>query len=149
MARRKKNRGKRRNQKKDSGNNVNNQDLLAPPKKPAIKFERSAVKINGGRRVRGEDCPHCGKRIEDLSCAFWDKNLNQLVHFECLLDKLRESENLSDGERIVYIGNGQFAVVLENKEKSCGFDILRYIQVEEKEEDNWRESMAIKIEFED
>lgn len=89
-------------------------------------------------------CSKCGLPIQDITSALSDKKNNEAMHFDCVLEFLRNSENPASGEKIVYIGQGRFAVIeYENPQDTKSFHILRTIEWEGRESKaQWREDIA-------
>jgi hypothetical protein len=56
-------------------------------------------------------CPYCGKPIKDIAAAMTDKDTGQPVHFDCAAARIAEGETLENGDAVVYIGGGRFALV--------------------------------------
>lgn len=73
-------------------------------------------------------CPDCNERIQCIAESFRLSN-GEFIHFDCMLFRLKSSENLSEGESISYVGRGNFAVV--RKEEDGRYIIVRTIPVEE------------------
>lgn len=89
-------------------------------------------------------CPRCGAAIEDLPSAMTDKETGEPVHFDCILARLAESENLGEGEKIVYLGGGRFGVVhFDNPSDLKHFRVRKTLQWEEKEKRaDWRRTVT-------
>lgn len=89
-------------------------------------------------------CAYCGEAILDLPAALADRQTGNPVHFDCVLKKLNESETLKQNEKIVYIGQGRFAVAyFDNPHDLRKFSIIRIIEWEEKDKKfEWRSSIA-------
>jgi hypothetical protein len=66
------------------------------------------------------------------------------MHFDCVIKFLEGAENLGPNERIVYIGQGRFAVTLfENPQDTKKFKINRVIEWENRESRaEWRSEIA-------
>ena len=78
-------------------------------------------------------CTKCGEIIQDLSSAIADKESGQPVHFDCVIGFLKKAEELKEGEEIIYIGNGNFAVAyFENPKIRKNFKIIKLIEWEDK-----------------
>jgi hypothetical protein len=79
-----------------------------------------------------------------MSAAIADKGTGVPVHFDCVLEFLQKSEELNKGEKVVYIGQGRFAVVyLENPQDTRKFKIIRIIEWEDKEKKQaWRAEIS-------
>jgi hypothetical protein len=89
-------------------------------------------------------CPHCNAPIDLLATALLDRKTGEPIHFECALDILATEERCSSSERIAYIGNGKFAVVLEdNPEENKHFAIRKTILWEPPDQNvPWRDEMV-------
>ncbi len=89
-------------------------------------------------------CARCGLPINELSSAIADKETGLPVHFKCVIDFLTKSETLNEKEEIIYIGNGNFAVIFfENPKIRKKFKIIKLIQWEEKGKDYpWKTEIA-------
>ncbi|MDR1784947.1 MAG: hypothetical protein LBR23_00550 [Spirochaetaceae bacterium] len=75
-------------------------------------------------------CARCGKEIENIAEALCDRKTGEPVHFDCVLSLLIEQEPLNPGERIVYIGQGKFAVAKQSDPPGKTFNISRTIEWE-------------------
>ncbi|MFI3258395.1 MAG: hypothetical protein R3Y36_08880 [Spirochaetales bacterium] len=91
-----------------------------------------------------ELCVSCGNPIEDLASALSDRATGKAIHFDCALETLNKSETLAENEKITYIGQGRFAVVLfENQHDLRQFQIIRIIEWEERNTVcEWRSKFA-------
>ena len=89
-------------------------------------------------------CERCGELITDLTQALSDKNTGKPVHFECILALLKSSEELKEKEEVVYIGNGNFAVVyFENPKIRSKFKIVKLIEWEDRNKMyEWQDEIA-------
>jgi hypothetical protein len=77
-------------------------------------------------------CYVCGKSIDSISQAIGGSGEEEVAHFDCILRSLTEQESLEAGQKISYIGNGNFAVVQYSKKNfSGGFSIVRRIPFED------------------
>jgi hypothetical protein len=56
-------------------------------------------------------CPMCGLVIRNLYSAITDQESQVPAHFDCVLRKLADVEELAEGERLAYLGGGSFGVV--------------------------------------
>jgi len=70
---------------------------------------------NNNRRYRQKRsfpvCPICNQSVKYLLTAISVGEDNKPAHFDCVLKKIAEEENLEPREKISYIGNGNFAIV--------------------------------------
>ncbi|MDR3312608.1 MAG: hypothetical protein LBS64_05700 [Spirochaetaceae bacterium] len=89
-------------------------------------------------------CPRCGQAIQDIPSAFTDRNSGEPIHFECAMEILQQEERCREGEKIIYIGQGKFALVyFENPEDPRHFSIRREITWERSEQRiPWRTEIA-------
>ena len=88
-------------------------------------------------------CPYCGEPIKDITVAVASKETGEPAHFDCVLKLLEESEPRAENEKIIYIGQGNFAVVFfENPHNPKKFKISRLIEWEDKKQKlEWRMSI--------
>lgn len=95
-------------------------------------------------KARENICPACGKSISDISEAIADKSSGLPTHFDCVLEKLRASENPRAGQQLAYIGQGRFAVIsYANAHDAKSFKIEKIIEWEDKNASiSWRGEMA-------
>lgn len=89
-------------------------------------------------------CPVCSQPIHELASCMTDKNTGSPVHFDCVLNKLQETEKLGLNEKITYIGGGKFAVLyFENIHDTKHFQIRKTIEWENQEtKRDWRDEMS-------
>jgi hypothetical protein len=89
-------------------------------------------------------CSRCGQPIQDITSALADKGTGAPVHFDCVINFLTGAENLGTNEKIVYIGQGRFAVMFfENPQDTKKFRIVRTIDWESREtKAEWRADIA-------
>jgi len=89
------------------------------------RFEKSRVNNNHDRLqwtapvqpanpIFSPDCPWCGKQIKDITIAINDKETGSPVHFDCVIARISEIENLDASDGICYIGGGRFGIVRYN-----------------------------------
>lgn len=78
-------------------------------------------------------CEKCGKEIKELNTALSDKNTGKPIHFDCVLEFIKNSEQIKEDEEVIYIGNGNFAIVtFENPKIRKSFKIVKSIEWEER-----------------
>ena len=89
-------------------------------------------------------CARCGKPIKDISAALADKTDGKPVHFDCVLNFLKQNEVLHENEAISYIGQGRFAVIkYASMVTMKEFTIVRIIEWEDKNQRaEWRGTIA-------
>lgn len=89
-------------------------------------------------------CPRCGESIQDITSALTDRESGTPIHFDCAVRFLEGAEALNDKQKIVYIGQGRFAVMeFEVPGDTKKFHILRTIEWESREHRaEWRADIA-------
>ncbi|MCL2520642.1 MAG: hypothetical protein FWE37_06545 [Spirochaetaceae bacterium] len=95
-------------------------------------------------------CASCKLEIKEVMQAIGLGASGQAAHFDCVLKELNAREQLAEGEKIIYLGGGGFAVITEIKGKAGSFVIKRRINYEEKTKELievWRKEYAITPSF--
>ncbi|HEQ72313.1 MAG TPA: hypothetical protein ENN69_07480 [Spirochaetia bacterium] len=102
-------------------------------------IRRSRPEIQGNYPA----CPICERDITSLSSAITYKESGTPAHFECVMKKILETENVSSNERLCYLGKGSFGIVRFQKASGhAPFVIRKRIQYEELEETpEWRKQL--------
>ncbi|MCK5674503.1 MAG: hypothetical protein KAH95_14075 [Spirochaetales bacterium] len=100
---------------------------------------------NNYRRPRTKrtfpECPICNKSVKFMLTAISVGEDNKPAHFDCVLKQISEDETLELKEKIIYIGNGKFAIV--NGKSGKDLSIRKTIQYEEKEsKGEWRRKLS-------
>ncbi len=145
---------KRRNKK--HSNNWNNQKESEGSRenKKVFQFNRSLyedheaesqrVKAIAEIKTRELICPKCGQPITDIASAIADKTTGQPVHFDCVLEQVKQSEPTGENEKVAYIGQGRFAVLhYENIRDQRHFTIKKIIEWESREQQSeWRSELS-------
>jgi len=149
---------RRRHSNSNSGNNrrreENSSKEITKDKKPKFK-PHSAVSHT---QIQSEDeaikmfknanqpiCSICGKVINDLSSALMERGGADPVHFDCAMDQVSAAEQLGEGDKIAYIGQGRFGVLnYPNIRDVRHFTIKKIIDWEDRNESRgkWRDEMA-------
>ncbi|HOF11950.1 MAG TPA: hypothetical protein PK248_04460 [Treponemataceae bacterium] len=128
------NRSKQGNQQEKANQNTEGKNKTSDPRErvlPEIKLEDFT-------------CSFCQKEIQDLPSALSDKTSGEPVHFDCVLEHLKESEEIGENEKLFYIGKGNFAIAyFENPHDLRKFEIRKLIEWENKEkESRWRNDIS-------
>ena len=90
------------------------------------------------------ECPICNRSIRDISAAITDVDTDRPAHFDCILKKLSENENIGQQEKIIYLGSGGFGIVKFTNNRK--FEIIKKINYENIEEKNeWRKEKRFKF----
>ncbi len=89
-------------------------------------------------------CPKCGQPITDIASAIADKSTGQPLHFDCVLNQVKQSEPTGENEKVAYIGQGRFAVLhYENIRDQRHFTIKKIIEWEDREKPaEWRGELS-------
>jgi hypothetical protein len=92
-------------------------------------------------------CPYCNKMITDIHTAIADKLTEEPVHFECIIERIVEQEEVSKDEKVTYLGGGSFGIVQHRNTKSrVPFFIRKRIQYEGKDKPiKWRKEVSRRI----
>jgi hypothetical protein len=99
------------------------------------------------------DCPICGEPIKDITSALSLKGedgtaLAVPAHFDCVLDQIKEKETLGPDETIIYLGKGEFGVVIDKEYLKGKLQIIRKIGYEQLDNrDDWRQNMRLDVDF--
>ncbi|MCG8571310.1 MAG: hypothetical protein MJB14_14340 [Spirochaetes bacterium] len=59
-------------------------------------------------------CPLCNKNIKNMLTAIYDATENKHVHFDCVVNTLKQKHQLDRKQKLAYIGSGNFAIIEEN-----------------------------------
>ena len=89
-------------------------------------------------------CPKCGQPITEIASDIADKATGAPMHFDCVLEQVKQSEPTGENEKIAYIGQGRFAVLYyENIRDQRHFTIKKIIEWESREQQSqWREELS-------
>jgi len=90
------------------------------------------------------DCPWCGKQIKDITTAISDKDTGLPVHFDCVLLRIAEMENLELNDSVCYIGGGRFGIIhYNNLPDTRDFSIKKILEWENKDGNSeWRRPIS-------
>jgi hypothetical protein len=97
-------------------------------------------------------CILCKEAIKDPLAAIGFRDSGDAAHFDCIVKRLNAAENLDKNEKIVYVGGGNFAVVVftDKKGGAARFEIKRKIDYEQSVKpliDAWRKDYAVTPAF--
>lgn len=123
-----KNRGRRKKKEAISGFSTLNQVAGVSRPKP----HHSSLPVEEPKRITEPHvtCQYCGTEIDGIASALSTPE-GGFAHFDCVLERIRESEHLQEGETVSYIGSGSFGVI--GKDESGKPIILRRIAFESPE----------------
>ena len=146
---------KRRNRK--HSNNWNNQkrsEQQRENKQKTFVFNRALYEDQEAERERNTAiqnvkareviCPKCGQPITDIASAIADKATGAPLHFDGVLNQVKQSEPTGENEKVAYIGQGRFAVLqYENIRDQRHFTIKKIIEWENREQQSeWRNELS-------
>ncbi len=91
------------------------------------------------------DCPICGKQVRDLPSALTHRVTRQPAHFDCIVQELRDTNEIAPQEKICYLGGGSFGILEFRASGGPGhFVIKKRIQYEEKEaQQEWKKPLQV------
>ncbi|MBN1685957.1 MAG: hypothetical protein JW852_04835 [Spirochaetales bacterium] len=94
-------------------------------------------------------CPYCGQNVRDVLTAIAVESSDVPVHFDCVIKKIAETEELDAKDKICYLGKGSFGIVhFKNPSDPAKFTIKKRIQIEdEKKEISWRKASVKRVSF--
>ncbi|MDR2733246.1 MAG: hypothetical protein LBC99_01230 [Spirochaetota bacterium] len=73
-----------------------------------------------------QDCALCNGVIDDMLTAIpYNDEEHKLCHFECVQKKLTACEQISQNESLNYIGNGDFCIVQERRNRGKPYYFFR------------------------
>lgn len=89
-------------------------------------------------------CAKCGQPVQDITQAISGKTEGSVMHFDCVIQELQQSETLGPGDKITYIGQGRFGILhFDNPHDQKHFQIKKIIEWENKEKKaDFRNEMA-------
>ncbi len=70
-------------------------------------------------------CALCSTPIDDMLSAVRHSEGDDVCHFECVQKELAKSEPLAENEKMVYVGNGDFCIVQERRNRGKMYYFLR------------------------
>ena len=118
------------------------------------KFEKNRLSLHERPRwtapvlpinpITTPDCPWCGKQIKDITTAISDRDTGLPVHFDCVLSRIAEMENLDANDNVCYIGGGRFGIIhYNNLPDTRDFFIKKILEWENKDLNNeWRRPIS-------
>ena len=137
-----KNNSSKQNQKSDNSKNSQPKFQYVAKEDPVQTQKRyQAIQEFKARAVV---CPICNQEILDMTSAIADKSTGKPVHFDCVMNKLSETEKVEQNEKICYIGQGRFGILyFENPRDQRHFTIKKIIDWEDKDKrSEWRDEMS-------
>ena len=91
-------------------------------------------------------CAICGEVIQDITTALSRPLDNTPVHFDCALTVVSEELKPGDGEKVIYLGKGSFAVVEQSAYQQRKLIICRRTDWEKPEDfTEWRKGLRTDV----
>lgn len=91
-------------------------------------------------------CEICGEPIKDITSALCEPSGGKAVHFDCALKSAEKQLCPGEGEKVIYLGNGSFAVVDSQAYQQRKLKIIRHLDWEKQEEKSeWRTSLRTHL----
>ncbi|MCL2271039.1 MAG: hypothetical protein FWC24_06835, partial [Treponema sp.] len=89
-------------------------------------------------------CAWCDKPIKEISTAISEPGTGKPVHFDCIINRIIERENLESGDTVSYIGGGRFGIVhYNNPPDTRDFKIKKIFEWENREiRSEWRVTIS-------
>ena len=117
---------------------------LSATKFPAQERPQWTAPVLPANPITTPDCPWCGKPIKDIATAICDKDSGRPVHFDCVLSRISETENLDNNDSVCYIGGGRFGIVhYNNPPDTRDFTIKKIFEWENKDsKSEWRKPIS-------
>ena len=100
---------------------------------PKPREHRSSIPVEAPSSIvePHPTCVYCGSEIENIASAFMVGE-ESFAHFDCVLERIRESEKPADDQSVSYLGSGTFGLIGKDDEGKPV--ILRKIPVETPDE---------------
>lgn len=125
--------------------------IVRPGRQRPVSVGRTRYRVekSAPRVVFQPECVICHKKILEPSSIMEVPDSHDPAHFECVLSKLKEKEELSQHQRLVYLGSSNFAVIepVEPEKKNSPFRVVRYVYSSSRgnmqNPPGWRGSLAI------
>ncbi|MCL2127940.1 MAG: hypothetical protein FWH38_06760 [Treponema sp.] len=117
-----------------------------PEKKHGILFDRPkwTPPKQPEDPLPSASCAWCGRPIKDISSAISEQDTGKPVHFDCVINRIIEGENLENGDTVSYIGGGRFGIIhYNNPPDTRDFKIKKIFEWENKENrSDWRAAIS-------
>ncbi len=129
--------------KNDESTNDRDRSRSRSRRRNERRYRNKRNKINQDK-CDGPECPVCKKNIRDISAAITENESGSPAHFDCILKKLSENEEIGKQEKVIYLGSGNFGIVkLLNNRK---FEIIKKLNYENADcADSWRKEKRFEF----
>ena len=113
-----------------------------PEKKRGIPYERPkwVPPTPPDIPLPAASCTWCGKPIKDISSAICEPDTGKPIHFDCVINRIIEKENLENNDTVSYLGGGRFGIIhFNNPPDIRDFKIKKIFEWENRENrSEWR-----------
>ncbi len=108
---------------------------------------RAPTHLHPKQQGPAPQCPICQKPIRDLYSAIHYEPAGAPAHFDCVLETLRSSHELSEKDKICYLGGGSFGIIqYRTAGGAAPFLIKKRIQYEGKDRTpEWRRPLPVEM----
>ncbi len=115
--------------KKDDSRLVNFTTLSQVAGGPKPYSFHSRIPVPEAKLVKEpfEKCAYCGQMIESIASCFVSPEGGH-VHFDCVLERIKQANPVEEGQIVSYVGKGEFAVC--QKDENEKWTIVRRIPYE-------------------
>lgn len=109
--------------------------------------EKQSQKYPNNKKKNFPVCPICSKSVRYLLTAIAVNDDMEPAHFDCVLKKIGEQEELEPKEKVCYLGNGSFGIItLRSGPGAQRFTVRKTIQYENLDQKiEWRKKISKNI----
>jgi hypothetical protein len=129
---------------KKHGDNIFSEGKIEKNRLSLYERPRWTAPVLPANPITTPDCPWCGKQIKDITTAISDNDTGLPVHFDCVLLRIAEMENLDANDSVCYIGGGRFGIIhYNNLPDARDFSIKKILEWEKKDGNSeWRRPIS-------
>lgn len=125
--------------------------IVRPGRQRAVPLSKSRYRAEKAspRTPFQPECVICHKKILESSSILEVSDSQDPAHFECVLNNLKQREELQQYQRLVYLGSSRFAVIepLDPSKKNSPFKVVRHVYSSSRTNiqnpPEWRGNLAI------
>ncbi len=124
----------RGNNRNKLGAELKDRDIMQPWKSKQFRWSGHKVEVVSESRPEvAVTCQLCEQVIENPSQAFTQED--GVVHFDCILDRVNFGVELTENQKICYVGRGEFGLCeFKNSRHTGSFTILQRFTLESLED---------------
>ena len=94
------------------------------------------------KREYGPD-PITGQPVDNILTAIAEPVSGAPANFDSVLHQIQEQEQLAENERVIYVGRGEFGILVEDTSNSPRYLIRKRIQIEDEyQKYDWRKELS-------